>query len=200
VTQYSQGLAGRAMFPQRETTNPSLAAKALLGIRGAVRRVGSVYKGGLAGRGLRAFRRRRTHNPALAALAPVAGLAGGLKLGQRVDPKKHAARMAVVDHQAQLAAKGDEQALANLEGIATGRQWPGQWADVAARAAQQFEQIAPKFEAKSAAAAARAAKAEARESRFLQAGTDIAGTLGSALLSRGRSVRRPRRKRRRPSF
>ena len=190
---YTQGLAGRAMFPQRETVNPSLAAKALLGIRGRLRRVGSVYKGGLSGR-FGPFRRRRTHNPALAALAP---LVGGLKIGQRVDPKKHAARMAVVDHQAQLAAKGDERALANLEGIATGRQWPGAWADVAARAAQQFEQIAPKFEARSAAAAAKAAKAEARESRFLQAGTDIAGTLGSALLSRGRSVRRKRPKKRR---
>jgi len=186
------------MFPQGETVNPSLAAKALLGFRGTVRRVGSVYKGSLAGRHLRAFRRRRTTNPALAALGSVAGLAGG-KLGRRVDPGKHQIRAAHITNLANSARLGDEASLLELQRIASGVAWPGAWSDLAATAAQHYDLIAAIFEKKASKAEAIAAARAGREARFLEAGTSIAGSAAQALLSRGRRLPR-RRKRRRQSY
>lgn len=188
MTQYNQGLAGRAMFPQRETTNPTLASLAVLGKRAA--------RGGARFLKRRAFRKSPfRHNPAPAILAAGASLlGGGLKLGRRVDPKKHTIRAAHITNLSNAARLGDEASALELQRIASGTAWPGQWGDLAAMAANEYTLVSQILETKAGKAAAAGAAKSAREGRFLQAGTDIAGTLGSALLSRGRGLRRPKRR------
>jgi len=193
VTMKYRQTAGEQYFGKQETMNPLPGAAMLL--RQSFGRVGiRKIKRGL-------FGRRRTHrgNPLPAVGGILAAAGGGLKLGRRVDPAKHAVRLGVVQQQAKLARQGDETALANLLAIGQGIQWPGQWADVAAAAAQQYENIEATFEKKGAKAGAAAAARAAREARFLEAGTSIAGSAAQALLSRGRA-RRPKRRRRTSSY
>ena len=182
---WSQSTARKELLGSK-SRNPSIAAESLLGKRTVARAVRVLRRGGRR----RAFR----GNP----LPAVAGLLGGLGgIGRRVDPRKHAQRLRHIETRALEAEKGNKASLAELEKIAHGLAWPGQWADLQQAALQRFElisqnlrQAADEAEQKHSAAAA---AAERRESRFLEAGTSVGSALAQGL---GRSRRRPVRRRR----
>ncbi|MGH2374810.1 MAG: hypothetical protein ACRDIC_15260 [bacterium] len=188
---WTQSIARRVLLRQ-ESQNPSIAAS-------------SLFKRATLQTVRRFARRRRPFHRGNPAPALVGAITGGLpKIGQRVDPKKHAQRRAAIDQQAALAMTGSEVAAENLARIAQGLAWPGQWGDLAAYAGQHLALVEQKQEALemkrgavSAAAERRAAAAAARESKFLEAGTTVASAIGQAALSRGRRLPRRRQKRRR---
>lgn len=184
---WSHSVARASLTRGGATHNPTLAAAALLGKR-TVRRAALRLSRGVT-------RRRSYHkgNP----LPAIGGILGGLpQIGRRVDPKKHAQRAGAIDALARKAATGDKGALDELERVANGLAWPGQWADLRAYAQQHFQIVTEHREKEAAAASERAGAAADREARFLEAGTTVGSALASGL---GRSLRRraPRRKRRR---
>lgn len=197
---WSQSLARRKLLGG-DSQNPSIAAKSLLSAR-VVGRAERVLK-------RRFGRKRRAPNNPVPAIAGLLG--GGLpSLGRRVDPKKHGQRAAAVERVALKASAGDQGALEQLQRIANGLEWPGQWADLQQLARQHLELVASKLEAQATkraeelaarreAAAAEGARAERREERLTGAFASVGGALASSFGRRG-SLRPKRRRRRRSSY
>jgi len=200
MTIWSQSIARETLLRQ-PSQNPSLAARALLGLKGAAgyaRRVPI----------LRGKRRRPFFRENLA--LPAAALLGGIPgVGRKFDPKKHAQRIARIDAWAAqaMAGKAVDYHVQVLTDIANGaptalvatydeiRAYAA--AKLAPILAAQEKQAERQLELK-AEARERAAASSARETRFLEAGTSVAGALASAVGRRG--ARRPARRRRRPRY
>jgi hypothetical protein len=187
---WNQGVARRAIMGGRAVTmNPTPAASFLIGKRVVARAKQVLRRKGKK----RAFR----GNP----LPAVAGLLGGLPhLGRSQDPTKQRQRATAVNAVAAKAMTGDEKAVEQLTRIASGLEWPGQWADHRELATHHLQLVQEKLEKLHTAAAEKlaqqrevAAAGERRESRFLEAGTAIGGALAQGF---GRSRRRPVRRRR----
>jgi len=203
--QWSAGIARQSLMGKERTHNPSPAAYSVFGQRRVAR----------ARRVLKSRGRRPAHrdNPAPAVIASVLGPLLGKRFQSR--DKRDAARKAAADSLAQRALLGDAGAIGELE--VASQTFATQAAKTYAltRLAQVRAQIATTAaEAKAASAAARRAETTAagagrvaREARFLEAGTSVAGALAQAALLRGRgrsparrrSYRTPR-SRRRTSF
>lgn len=199
---WSRGRARSALMGHEKTSNPTPAAARLLGKRTVAR-----YE-----RIAKKRRRRKFYKgnplPAVAGLLGSLGKIGGVTLQSRGSIDQ--ARFAEIDAIAQRVLLNDASAMAELEHKATGsatakrRDYAkGRLAEVrAALAAKEAErardEAARAAQAKASRAAAqreeRAARG-AREQSYLTAASDVAGSLGSAIAMRGRSVRQPTRRR-----
>lgn len=197
---WSQSVARGFLVGRERTNNPSPAASSLLrrtfgkrsfrGAKGILRRL----------RG----RRRHKGNPAPAAVALALGKLVGGSLGKRLEGRgaKDARHFAKVDELARLALLGSEEALVMLAqaGGATAQRRAYSAAKLletrTALAAQEREELQLSAAERRATARGAAGEAAARRERREERITGVAGLAAQALLSRGRSLRRKRPRRR----
>ena len=134
------------------------------------------------------------HSPALLAGA-AQSLLGGLGLGGGPNKAKQAIRLRNIFEWGKAAiTRGDKDSLRRIEGIAQGLEGFGVAinAETVGAAQRQLQAIHDAQEEAQGKASAASAAGAAREARFLQAGTSIAGSVAGAL---ARGSRRPARRR-----